>query len=143
MRDDKQGAEMKEETSFQEIAMHIRMMSRFCRSGDVMTCEFGNDFTPRVEEYLRDCFEKRERVEEPVPALEVGSKVVATQQMMTVDIEGIEEGMLFVYRGRNEMWKTHEFAPDYAQGHRQGFVVDDDDFNSTCFRKQFVPVGEW
>lgn len=36
------------------IANQIRILAIGCKSSDAMSCEFGNEFTPKVEEYLRE-----------------------------------------------------------------------------------------
>ena len=33
-------------------------MTLGCKNLDVLSCEFGNEFAPRDEAYLRECFDK-------------------------------------------------------------------------------------
>ena len=81
--------------------------------------------------------------------MEVGTKVVMTQQAIGISIDEnsdgldrIMDGMCFVYRGVNGPG-MHEFAPDFDQGHDLGFQIDDKIFNDSCFRRQFKIVTEW
>lgn len=48
-------------------ANRIRIMTFGCESKDVMSCEFGNEFAPRVEEYLREVFVLKEQPEGEKP----------------------------------------------------------------------------
>ena len=41
---------------FTLIANRIRILAIDCKSTDTLSCEFGNEFAPKVEEYLRECF---------------------------------------------------------------------------------------
>ena len=38
------------------IANKIRILALGCKSKDSFSCEFGNEFAPKVEDYLRECF---------------------------------------------------------------------------------------
>ena len=49
------------------VADIIRIITFDCKSKDVMSCEFGNEFAPRVEEYLREVFVPREKPEGEKP----------------------------------------------------------------------------
>ena len=39
----------------EEMARIIRIMALWCKDKDVLSCVFGNEFAPKVEEYLREC----------------------------------------------------------------------------------------
>lgn len=76
--------------------------------------------------------------------MEVGTKVVMTQQMIAPLIDNeLEEGMCFVYRGPILDGKCHEFAPDFDQGHNIGFQIETETFEDRMFRRQFKIVTEW
>ena len=45
-------------SEFTVIANRIRILAIGCKNRDALSCEFGNEFTPRVEAYLRECFDK-------------------------------------------------------------------------------------
>ena len=38
------------------IANRIRLMTFGCKNKDVLSCDFGNEFAPRVREYLAEQF---------------------------------------------------------------------------------------
>jgi hypothetical protein len=38
------------------ISNRIRIIATGCKNNDVLSCEFGNEFAPRVREYLAECF---------------------------------------------------------------------------------------
>ena len=38
------------------MANRIRILAFSCKSREVFSCEFGNEFAPKVEDYLRECF---------------------------------------------------------------------------------------
>jgi hypothetical protein len=38
------------------ISNRIRIIAIGCKNTDVFSCEFGNEFAPRVREYLVECF---------------------------------------------------------------------------------------
>lgn len=50
-------AEKSEAIDFTIIANNIRILAIDCKSRDTLSCEFGNEFAPKVEAYLRKCFE--------------------------------------------------------------------------------------
>ena len=39
----------------EEMSRIIRIMAMGCKDKDVFSCAFGNEFAPKVEEYLREC----------------------------------------------------------------------------------------
>ena len=41
---------------FVEMSRRIRMFALLCKNKDAFSCEFGNEFAPKVEEYLRECW---------------------------------------------------------------------------------------
>ena len=45
-------------SEFTVIANRIRILTIGCKNRDVLSCEFGNEFAPKVEAYLRECFDK-------------------------------------------------------------------------------------
>ena len=45
-------------SEFTVMANRIRIIALGCKNRDVLSCEFGNEFAPRVEAYLRECFDK-------------------------------------------------------------------------------------
>lgn len=38
------------------IANRVRILAIDCKSRDTFSCEFGNEFAPKVKDYLRECF---------------------------------------------------------------------------------------
>jgi hypothetical protein len=51
---------MKDEPDYTLIANRIRILALHCKNRDTLSCEFGNEFAPKVEDYLRECFEDDE-----------------------------------------------------------------------------------
>ena len=49
---------------FTEIANRIRIMTFGCKNKDIMSCEFGNEFAPRVEALLREEFVVKKQKEQ-------------------------------------------------------------------------------
>ena len=43
-----------------DMAHRIRMLALSCKNRHTQTCEFGNEFADRVEEYLQKCFDEKE-----------------------------------------------------------------------------------
>lgn len=42
---------------FVEMSRRIRIFALHCKNKDACSCEFGNEFAPMVEGYLRECWE--------------------------------------------------------------------------------------
>jgi len=42
-------------TDVVEMSRIIRILAMGCEDKDVLSCAFGNEFAPKVEEYLREC----------------------------------------------------------------------------------------
>jgi len=40
-----------------EMARIIRILAMGCKDKDVFSCAFGNEFAPKVEDYLRECLQ--------------------------------------------------------------------------------------
>ena len=41
---------------YRAIATQIRLIALRCKNTNTYTCDFGNEFAEKVEEYLRECF---------------------------------------------------------------------------------------
>ena len=49
-------AEEREGDKYTLIANRIRILTFGCKNQDPLSSEFGNEFAPKVEEYLREAF---------------------------------------------------------------------------------------
>lgn len=49
------------------IANRIRIITIGCKNRDTLSCEFGNEFAPRVREYLSEQFGEEEDTPEDAP----------------------------------------------------------------------------
>jgi hypothetical protein len=52
---------------FTLIANRIRILALGCKNNDALSCEFGNEFAPKVEDYLRECFAVNDKHEAEDP----------------------------------------------------------------------------
>ena len=52
----KDGERVSGTPDFVEMSRRIRMFALHCKNKDAFSCEFGNEFAPKVEEYLRECW---------------------------------------------------------------------------------------
>jgi len=44
------------------ISNRIRMITLWCKNTNTLTADFGNEFAPKVKEYLDECFGKEEEL---------------------------------------------------------------------------------
>ena len=51
-------AHRKQPGDYERIANFIRRIAIGCKNHDATSCEFGNEFAPAVEKYLRECFQE-------------------------------------------------------------------------------------
>ena len=97
----------------------IRIMTLGCKSKDVMSCEFGNEFAPRVEEYLREVFVLKDQEQKDSPFCEhckeedCGVSLDGTCELIRRYLKAVDMGVHVCCFGRDNVCLTcgSDFVP--------------------------------